>query len=84
MQCSMDAGKTVFVCTDTWTGGTAPGTAEMYVFTKIGPAYAQADLAGTWNLNSIASGSDAPWWMRALLTIDNTGSLFWFWVVRER
>ena len=33
-----------------------------------------ADLAGTWEINSLASGTDAPWWERGTLTVNSDGT----------
>lgn len=70
--CYLEAGKTVMVCTSTWTTW-IPGTPEMNVFTKKATTYSQADLAGNWEINSLASGPGAPWWMRMTSTIDANG-----------
>ena len=33
-----------------------------------------ADLAGTWEVNSLASGPGAPWWLRGAVTVNSNGS----------
>jgi len=68
-----DAGKTIMVATDTWDGPYETGTSELKVFTKMGPAYSQQDLAGTWEVNSLASGPGAPWWLRGSVTVNTDG-----------
>jgi len=73
-QGALDAGKTIMVATDTWDGGYQTGTSELKVFTKMGPAYSQEDLAGTWEVNSLASGPGAPWWLRGSVTVNADGS----------
>jgi hypothetical protein len=40
---------------------------------KRGASYTPADLVGTWALNSLATGEDAPWWSRGALTVDASG-----------
>ncbi len=70
---SMDSGKTVMVWTGIWDSGSV-GTTEIMVFTKKSASYSIADLAGTWEANSIASGPGAPWWLRGPLTINSDGS----------
>lgn len=69
---NLDAGKTVLVITGTWSGADA-GTTEMKVCTKRAASYSLSDLAGTWGLNSLASGPGAPWWLRGTLTVDAAG-----------
>jgi hypothetical protein len=71
LQCAMDAGKSVFACTDTWTSG-SPGTTEMKVFVKKGVSYAQSDLTGTWEMNQL--GTPGTHWMRGTYNIDQYGS----------
>lgn len=71
LQCAMDAGKSVFACTDTWTSG-SPGTTEMKVFVKKGASYAQSDLTDTWELNQI--GTAGPHWARGSFPILANGS----------
>jgi hypothetical protein len=70
MLCSMDAGKTVIACTD------APGSGivDMAVFTKTGASFTLADLAGTWAVNSLATGPSAPCWIRVTLTAKPDGT----------
>ena len=70
---SMDLLNRVMVWTDTWTTGSL-GTSMLGIFTKQGKTYSQDDLTGTWELNSLASGSGAPWWIRGPLTINSDGS----------
>ncbi|MHC1741850.1 MAG: PKD domain-containing protein [Syntrophobacteraceae bacterium] len=69
----LDAGKTVMTTSSTWTGG-APGTTDMAVLTKSGASYRQADLAGTWESNSLATGPGAPWWERSTAVIQSNGA----------
>jgi hypothetical protein len=70
---AMNVSKTVMVGTDTWTEDN-PGTAELCVWTKMAASYSQVDLAGTWSIHIIDSGSGSPWWQRALSTIDAGGA----------
>ncbi len=69
----VDAGKTIMVTTDTWSTG-SPGTTELKVVVKVAGTYGLSDLAGTWEVNGLASGPGAPWWERARITIATDGS----------
>lgn len=69
----LDAGRTVLVFTNSWPDGT-PGTAELAAAVKMAPVYAPSDLAGTWELHSLATGSGAPWWSHGQVTIAANGS----------
>jgi hypothetical protein len=65
LKCTMDAGRTLFACTDTW--GAYPDyddvyTKEMKVYVKKGGSYTQADLTGTWEMNQL--GTPGPHWAR--------------------
>jgi hypothetical protein len=71
-QARMDAGKTVIVSTDTIT--TEKNTACLGIMTKKADSYSMADLVGTWQGNSLASGPEAPWWCRSTWTINSDGS----------
>ena len=70
MLCTMDAGKTVFACTDT----PDTGIAQLAVFTKQGGSYVPADQAGTWIGNALASGQASNWWARIAYDIAANGS----------
>jgi hypothetical protein len=70
---AVDIGRTVLAATDTWTSG-APGTTELKAGVKVVGPYAPADLAGEWEVHTIASGPGAPWWMRGRLTVASDGS----------
>jgi hypothetical protein len=67
----MDSGKTVIVFTDTWTEW-KPGTTEISIWTKKANSYSTSDLTGTWEINSLASGPGAPWWLRGT-TVGSNG-----------
>lgn len=71
---ALDAGRTVLVMTDTWTGHEA-GTTELKVWTKMAApgTYQLADLEGTWEFNVLASGAGAPWWGRVTVTVASDG-----------
>jgi hypothetical protein len=58
LKCHMDAGKTLFACTDIWSSGPLVG---MKVFTKKAAFYSIADLAGTWIANDLATPPDRHW-----------------------
>ena len=70
---SMDAGKTVIAFSISWTGSHA-GSGEMPILTKNAVSYSMADLVGTWQGNSIASGPGTPWWERGTMTIKPDGT----------
>lgn len=70
---ALDAGRTVFALTNTWTGFAA-GTTELSLGVKLGASYVPADVAGTWELYSLATGPGAPWWSRGQITIAANGS----------
>ncbi|MEQ1831407.1 MAG: hypothetical protein ABL977_00015 [Candidatus Eisenbacteria bacterium] len=69
---ALDQGTTVLVGTDTWSGFGA-GTTELRVGLKMGPSYAPAEMAGAWEVNTIASGPGAPWWQRGRITVAANG-----------
>ncbi len=71
---ALDLGTTFFVGTDTWTGWGA-GTTELKTAVKSLGGYTVANLAGDWEVNSIASGAGAPWWMRGRMSIASNGAL---------
>ena len=48
-------------------------SAELVVFTKSSGSYALADLAGTWDVNTLATGPGAPYWSRGSLTVQPDG-----------
>jgi hypothetical protein len=66
----LDSGKTVAACTQS-----NHGNATMMIFVKKSDAsYAQSDATGSWYLNSAVTGAGAPWWQRAVGTVDATGA----------
>ncbi len=69
-QCRMNKDKTVFVCTDTW----SDGSAFLLTFVKKEDSYTMADVAGQWYVHGLASGPGAPWWERGTATINPDGS----------
>ena len=69
----LDAGRTVLAITNTWGDG-VPGSTELAVALKMANAYAPADLAGTWELHSLATGPGAPWWNHGQVTVAANGS----------
>jgi len=72
-QCAMDSGKTVVACTGTWSTG-VPGTSEMSVWVKTGPAYSTEDLVGTWELQTMDTRNLSPDWSRGTMTIGPGGT----------
>ncbi len=69
----LDAHKSVMAITSTWTGFAA-GTVDLSVGVKMAATYSLADLAGTWEVHSLATGPGAPQWTRTHLTIAADGS----------
>ncbi len=69
----MTADKNAIVMVDTWTTG-SPGTTELRVLTRQGNHYEQADLSGTWQIHSLASGPGAPWWQYGPVTVEADGA----------
>ena len=70
LQCNMDAGKTVFSCTDT----PKSGITQLGVFTKKDESYALTDLEGTWNGNFVGAGAGKDRWIRATMAVAADGS----------
>jgi hypothetical protein len=70
-KCRMDAGKTVFVCTETWEQG-EPGTSNLIFFTKEAGGYSLADLTGQWEANILVSGLTYNW-VRGPIEVIQTG-----------
>lgn len=69
--CKLDSSKTIITCTDTWSSWMA-GTVELFVMTKMGPAYALSDLQGTWE--SHALGTPGPYWSHGSFTVAVDGT----------
>ncbi len=69
-KCYLGAGKTVFVCTETF----RDGSTNLIIGTKVGDTYSTDDLPGVWGVNSIASGSGAPWWEMGSVAVDSAGA----------
>lgn len=72
---ALDMGLTVFAASDTWNDGPGAGSSEIKLAVKQVGSYRITDLAGAWEMNSIASGPSAPWWFRGRLTIQPNGAL---------
>ena len=72
---SLDTDKTILVGTSTWLSG-SPNTTEFKIGVKIGSSYTLADLKGEWYINSLASGTGAPWWQHGKVVIDEDGNCF--------
>lgn len=70
---AIDGGRTVMVMTSTWSGFAA-GTTDFSLALKMAPTYALADLAGIWEVSTLATGPGAPWWSRGTLFIAASGS----------
>ncbi len=68
---ALDSGKTVGAVTAT----EGDGSTQLILVCKQAASYSQSDLTGSWNLNSLASGPDEPWWNRGTLTVAADGSL---------
>jgi hypothetical protein len=72
----MAANKTVSV----GTSGAASGQDALFsVFTRQAASYSMADLAGTWQGGSLASGPGAPYWGRDTVAIDVDGTFTDSW-----
>jgi len=69
---TLDAGKTIGASTGT---DTADASSEMDLIVKRAASYSQTDVAGTWRLNDIVSGFQAPFWERGPLTIQADGTV---------
>lgn len=69
----MTPDKNLIVMVATWSTG-SPGTTQMIVLTQQGADYQPPDLAGTWQVHSLASGPGAPWWEYGPLTMAADGS----------
>jgi len=70
---ALDAGRTVMVATDTWTGFGA-GTTELRVGVKSVSPHLTSDLVGDWEIHSLASGPGAPWWQRGRIAVAADGA----------
>jgi hypothetical protein len=68
LQCAMDSGKSIMVCTST----SPHGNTDMIILTKKATSYSMTDLVGTWETNGLAS--PGPWWQRGAVTIGSDGS----------
>ncbi len=69
---ALDAHKSVLVMTSTWTGFAA-GTVDLAVGVKMAASYTLADLVGTWEVHSLATGPGAPHWTRTHLSVAADG-----------
>lgn len=69
----LDAGHTVMVMTNTWDDG-SPGSTELVAAVKMAASYASSDLAGTWEMHSLATGPGAPWWSHGQVVIAANGA----------
>jgi hypothetical protein len=70
----MDVDKTISVGTDTSLSGDLITATSLHVFVKPAQGAGLSDLAGTWEVNSLATGPGAPWWERARVTISGDGT----------
>jgi hypothetical protein len=76
----MAANKTVSV----GTSGAASGQDALFsVFTRQAASYSPADLTGTWQGGSLASGPGAPWWERDTVTISADGTFTVSWTASD-
>jgi len=67
---ALDSEKTL--ATATYTGD--DGAAHLMVMCRKGASYTQADLTGTWQLNSVLSGQEAPRWLRGAIVVQSGGA----------
>ena len=72
LQCRMDPGKTVAVCTST----ANDGTALLSVNVKKGSSYSLADLTGTWHVSQLGLGP-TPYWLRGTSIHNPDGTYTW-------
>ncbi|MGD0282971.1 MAG: BACON domain-containing carbohydrate-binding protein [Dissulfurispiraceae bacterium] len=70
--CAMDSGKSIMACTESNLGSSSSDTG-MDIFTRQAASYSVADLAGTWEVNQLAS--PGPAWYRGTAIIGSDGSL---------
>ena len=68
IQCHLDAGKTVAVCTQTST----TGDTALMIMTKKPSSCTQSDLTGTWGFHVLAT--PGPYYYQGLLTISSGGT----------
>jgi hypothetical protein len=68
----MTIDKNIINWVSTWSSG-VPGTSEMAIVTRRGASYQTSDLAGTWHLHGLFSGSGYNW-MSGLLVIQANGA----------
>ncbi len=72
IQCAMDSGKTVAVCT-AGTPGTPADNVDIIVLVKAPSSLLLADMAGTWQMNQIRTMG--PIWNRGTMTFGSTGGI---------
>lgn len=65
----LDAGRSVLVMTNTW----PDGSTELITGLRMASSYSQSDLAGTWQVRTLASGPGAPWWSRGVVSVATNG-----------
>ena len=68
----MDASKSVVV--GMYGVSARTPDAVLTVFTKMASLYSMADLVGIWQMNTVCSGPDAPWWERGTINVNPNGS----------
>jgi len=69
----LDVHKTVMALTSTWSGFAA-GTVDLSMGVKMAASYTLADLVGTWEVHSLATGPGAPNWSRTHVVFAADGS----------
>jgi hypothetical protein len=67
---ALDSGKTIATVTYTDDGGAA----HLMVLVRKAASYAQSNLTGTWHLNALSSGAEAPLWTRGTLVVQAGGA----------
>jgi len=72
--CSPATSSTTTSSTTTTTLLQPPPTSELIVLTKRAASYVTSDLTGTWDVATLASGPDAPWWSRGAVTVQSDGT----------
>lgn len=68
--CQLDAGKTIIICTSS---DRTHGESLVSVYLKKTTGYTQSDLAGTWDSNGLASGTEYLW-SRGTITVGGDAS----------
>lgn len=66
----LDAGRTVLAMTNTW----SDGSVELVTGLRMAASYASSDLAGTWQVHTLATGPGEPWWSHGQIVVQSNGT----------